>query len=480
MILSAAASGLGAIFFTLIQGTVFNFFLEDLKLRDRLPYFMGLWCIASLGTVIGSWIQQRWGCRRALFMWGIGGSRIVWLVIGVIPLVRPEWLKSESAFVWLSVLTLLFYFVHSLGATAWLTWMADLVPANLQSKYWSLRQVGCSGASVVARLAGGYFLDAHHNWNGYAAIFICAAVIGIVDPLIFFAVHHRRPKMRPITTNIFVDFTSDLRQAPFRRLCGVYLLWSVSNCIMGPTCYYFMRDEVGMGVASFAVVEAIALAGFTAFSFLWGRLSDHHGHRGPLVLCLLLQTFCPIFYFLAGPRDVHHAALAWTIGAIGFCGIQLFMWPMLIQYTSVKGRGREMGTAAFNVLLGFANFAAFMAADRWLYELTGSWIGAPAQSTRVYLIIMGLCMVLRGMAAGLACLLPRAADETTAREVITQVVTTNPLRAGLSFLRYITGQEMWQEVTEDEDGDAPQQAKSSGNGEGGQSSVVSGSPLTRR
>jgi len=70
LILSAAASALGAAFFTVIQGTVFNFFLEDLSLRDRLPFFMGLWCLAaSPGMLVGSWIQGRWGHRRGLFMW---------------------------------------------------------------------------------------------------------------------------------------------------------------------------------------------------------------------------------------------------------------------------------------------------------------------------------------------------------------------------------------------------------------------------
>jgi MFS family permease len=237
----------------------------------------------------------------------------------------------------------------------------------------------------------------------------------------------------------------------FRRLCGVYLLWSISNCLIGPTCYYFMRDQVKMGVVSFAVVEAICLASYTVFSFLWGRYSDHHGHRGPLVLCLLLHALCPIFYFPAGPHDAAYVAVCWTVGAIGFSGINLFMWPLVIRYTKVRGGGREMGMAAFNVVLGFASFLAFMVADRALYDAAGYWVGGPGRGPRACLAIMAACMVLRFAAAALAYLLPQEAAETTPEAVIKQIVTTSPLRAGLSFLMYITGQEVWQELGEPEE-----------------------------
>jgi len=446
LILSAVASSLGSIFFTIIQGTIFNFFLEDLGLRERLPYFMGLWCVASLGMLAGSWIQGRWGCRKGLFLWGIGGSRVIWLIIGLIPLVRPEWLEPGAVLKWLSVLTVVFYFIHSLGQTAWLSWMADLVPVQIQGRYWSLRQVGCSGAAVLARLVSGYYLAAHKNMGGYAVIFICAMLLGIVDALLFLGVAHRRPKLMPNRANVFVEFGRRLKDPPFRRLCNVYLLWSVSNCLIAPTCYYFMRDQVGMGVASIALVEAMSLACFTAFSFLWGRHSDHHGRRGPLVLCLLLQAVCPVFYYFAGPRDVYLVALPFCIGSIGFCGTNLFMIPLVFKYAHSKTAGREVGIAAFNVVLALANFAAFMTADRLLYASTGYWLGVAPNHTRVYLAIMALSMFLRFAAAALACLLPKAAAETEPEDVIKQLIYTNPFRAGLSFLRYITGQEVWQEL----------------------------------
>lgn len=446
LIVSASASALGAIFFTVVQGTVFNFFLEDLSLRDRLPYFMGLWCIGGIGNLAGSWIQQRWGYRRALFFGGVGGSRLLWIIIGLIPILNPDWAKSDTAFWWLSLLTVLFYFIHSLGGPAWLSWMADLVPARLQGKYWSLRQVGCSASGIIARLGFGYMLEPYHkshDMTGYAIIFGCATVFGLIDAAMFLWVEHRRPVLKPSRHNVFTEFAHRLQEKPFRTLCGVYLIWSVSNCIMGPTCFYFMRDRVGMGVEAISIAESISLLSFTMYSVLWGKFSDYHGHRGPLIFCLLVHALSPSFYFLAGRRDEHYVALSMAVGAIGFCGINLFMLPMLIHYTKTKGGGREVGIAAFNVLLGLSNFAAFTVADQWMYNGVGYVLNTAPQSTPVYMAVMVIAMLMRAASAALAFSLPKTEDETAPGVVITQLVTTNPLRAALGFFNYITGQEKW-------------------------------------
>jgi Na+/melibiose symporter-like transporter len=447
LIMSALASTIGAVFFTVIQGTVFNFFLEDLDLRERLPYFMGLWCIGGMGNLVGSWIQQHWPHRKALFFISIGGSRLLWIAIGLIPILNPEWAKSEVAFWWLSALTVLFYFVHSIGGPAWLSWMADLVPTHLQGKFWSLRQVGCSAFGIGARIGFGYLLEPYHkshDMTGYAIIFGCATLFGLGDAVMFHWVEHRQPPLRPQKLNLFKEFGNRLKEKPFRTLCGVYLLWSVSNCIMGPTCFYFMRDHVGMGVEAISIAESISLLAFTMYSVLWGKFSDYHGHRGPLIFCLLVHALSPGFYFLAGRHDEHFVALAMAVGAIGFCGINLFMMPLLIHYTKSKeGGGREVGIAAFNVLLGISNFVAFTVADQWLYHGVGYLFNTPAQSTPVYIALIALGMLTRAWAAGLACSLPKTEDETAAGVVIVQLVTTNPLRAALGFFNYITGQEKW-------------------------------------
>jgi len=444
MRLSVYASMMGATFFTVVQGTVFNFLLEDLNLRNRLPYFTALWCIGAVGNLVGSWIQNRWGYRKSLFLITIGGSRLVWIAIGLLPLMKPEWRHSDIAFWWLSALTLTFYFLHSIGGPAWLSWMADLVPAKDSGTYWSWRQLGWSAASMMGGPIAGYYLELHHHWNGYAIIFCASTVLGLADAIMFIWVAHRPPAVRTAQSHILVEFVNKLRQEPFRRLCGVYILWSISNCFINPTTYFFMRDRVAMGVSSIATVTAISVGALTAFSVFWGKYADRHGYRGPLIVCLIVHAGAPITYFFCNVHDVGLVAVGQAIAGIGSCGICLFMLPMLISYAHNKGGGREMGIATFHVVLGVANFAALLVTDGVLFDSVGYWLGEAPRSTPVYYAIMVLAMLLRLAAAGLVWLLPRSENETPPGLVLTEVATTSPLRATISLVRYVSGKQKWE------------------------------------
>ena len=55
--LSGWGSGIGALFFAAVQGSVFNFFIEDLGLKHKLGFFMGLASLAGLGSLAGSWFK---------------------------------------------------------------------------------------------------------------------------------------------------------------------------------------------------------------------------------------------------------------------------------------------------------------------------------------------------------------------------------------------------------------------------------------
>jgi MFS family permease len=444
LIISACASMFGSMFFTIVQGTVFNFLLEDLSLRDRLPYFTALWCIGELGNLVGSWIQNRWGCRKSLFLVTIGGSRLLWLAIGLIPLIRPEWTDPKAAFWWLSILTVSFYFIHAVGGPAWLSWMADLVPSDLSNKYWSLRQVGCSASAIAAGLGTGFYLESHRNWAGYAAILCFTTVLGVIDACMFIPVLHRRPKIRaPGSRSMLGEFASRMHHEPFRRLCCIYILWTISNCIMNPTCFYFMRDSVQMGISSIAIANAMSMVTLTVFALLWGKYSDHHGHRGPLILCLMLHAFCPVFYYFAGNHDIGLVTVAMVVGAIGFCGVNLYMIPLLIQYSRSEGSSRDVGIAVFKVAVAVANFTALIITDRVLFQSVGHWLHVSSKSTSVYLAIMAIGMFLRACAAALVWLLPKAEKETHPTRVLSEVVSAHPLRAAYSFVKYVTGREGW-------------------------------------
>lgn len=98
LICAALASTVGMIFFGIVQGTVLNFFLEDLSLKDRIPWFFGLQWLFGAGSIVGSWLQENYGRRRLIFYLGCGLSRLIWLLVDLMPLLWPEKIKSGELF----------------------------------------------------------------------------------------------------------------------------------------------------------------------------------------------------------------------------------------------------------------------------------------------------------------------------------------------------------------------------------------------
>ncbi len=444
LIISAIGSTVGMIMFGLVQGTVINFFLEDLSLKDRIPWFTGLLYLAGIGSVVGSWIQERWGHRRALMIYCCGLSRLTWLVMGLLPLLWPEKIKTGGLFGYISAGVIVFYFVHSIGANAWLTWMSDLVPPEYQSKFWSLRQVATQVSGAAARLGVGYYLREHdREMNAYALIFALATVAGLLDVSSYFFVAHREPKLHPSRRSILAESLKRLKDSPFRKLCGIYLTWLAANCLMGTTVFYFLTEHVGMDVYQLSQCMTISFAGFAISSLFWGRFASQEGHRRAVIACLILQNSCTILYWLCGNGSYMLATVASTLEQIGLGGVTLFMFPMLIDYTKGKGGGRAVGMAAFTGLLSIVGFGACLIGDRHIYNwLAHGFNSAHAttsytpQSVGVYLAVMVIAFALRFAAIIFAFLLPPCERQLAAGSatLILRRMSEGPLRAMQNIL----------------------------------------------
>ncbi|MEI6235368.1 MAG: MFS transporter [Planctomycetota bacterium] len=447
MFFTIMGSTIGMVMFGVVQGTVINFFLEDLSLKDRIPWFTGLLWLSGVGSVVGSWIQERWGHRRALMIVCCGSARLTWLFMGLLPFIWPEKVPNGGLFVWMSVCTVFFYFIHSIGANAWLAWMSDLVPPEHQSRFWSLRQVGTFTSNSAARLGFGWYLEQHRDMRGYAIIFGIASIAGLIDVASYFWVEHREPVRVKARESVLSESLKRLKGSSFQKLCGVYLFWLASNCIMAPTVYYFLRDHVQMGPYSISLCMTISiLIGFAILSPFWGRFSNYEGHRRAVIASLILQNVCTVFYWNCGHGTTTLATVASTFEQAGIGGMTLFMFPMLIDYTKGKGAGRAVGMAVFTTLLSFVGFGASIVADRRIYAWVAALLNSATHETSyvstsvpVYLGIMLIAFALRGVALFLAWTLPPCEKQIAAGpggSMILRRMAEGPMRSAGNILAY--------------------------------------------
>ncbi|HLX62496.1 MAG TPA: MFS transporter [Planctomycetota bacterium] len=448
MLITGLGSTVGMVMFTAVQQTPFNFFMEDMGLKERIPWFFGLQWLAGIGSILGSWIQERWGHRRLLMFTCCGITRLTWLLVGLLPIIFPQSKIGGGLFGWFSFLIFFFYFVHSVGANAWLTWMSDLVPPRYQTRFWSWRQVFTTGSSAAARIGFGAFLEHQRNNTAYAIIFGIAALTGVIDVACYAFVEHRSPALVTARRSILKESLKRLKDLPFRRLCGVYLLWNAANLIMAPTIYYFMREYVQMGPWDISLCMTISMVAYALSSLYWGNFGNREGHRRAVIACLIIQNVCTFFYIFCKPGSTTLTTTASTLEQIGYGGVNLFMFPLLIDYTKGKGGGRAVGMAAFTGLLSIVSFAACVLADQHIFRWTAGAFNAASgaanyrhDSVAVYFGVMWICFALRAAALALAVLLPacerqRAAGPGT---LILRRMSEGPLRAAQAMFTSVTG-----------------------------------------
>lgn len=432
------ADTLSMVFFAAIQGAVFNFYLEDFGLKHRLGWFMGLSSLGGIGALFGAWLQGRTGKRWALFYWGALVSRLMWLGIGAMPFLFPDLSGSElgrSLFIPLSIALFLYFFIAAMSGNAWMSWMADLLPSNEQARWWGLRQVGVMGGAALARMGFGWYLEDHRGWDGYLTIYVLAVFVGLfTSNVIYLFVAH--PEPRRTQFSLPKGLVMCFRDSAFRRFMPVFLVWYGGIALVGPAMYRFMRETVNMGVTAIAFGETLILLVHTAFGFLWGYFADRHGRRGTLVLCLALSGFGSLLLLPATSGATVWVYLSFTINSIGASAVLILMWPMLFAATETLRENRTTAMAIFTLLLSLGNALAFNLVEPVLFPLGGVMFGENTAATYIAVILLGAA--LRTIASILAWRLPAPDSEVPPGIVIKMFTQTNPLRATIHLMRYVS------------------------------------------
>jgi len=135
---------------------------QDIGLLAALPMF------ANLIQLLGSYIIEKTGKKKALCVVAATASRLLWLFVILLPL------KIFDAFadfrVWILVAVIGFSsLLGSLSGIGWSAWMGELVPADIRGSYFGKRNMISSAAGLVAVLAAGKFVSVLNFQTGISS-----------------------------------------------------------------------------------------------------------------------------------------------------------------------------------------------------------------------------------------------------------------------------------------------------------------------
>lgn len=420
----------GIIWMTIVAGSRTTIFGRMLGFNDfHFGLMAALPFIATFAQLPAAIIIERTGLRKYLFIYSATLGRALWLPIALIPLVLP--IPSASAIWTMLVLLTVSNFLMQLSAPAWWSWMGDLIPRRIRGRYFARRQRLCDAVRLPMVFLIAWWLDALTRGDlpgsgqpllasdqpellvGIIACFILAAVLGVVDILLFLRLREVVPTTpdKPRQPAIRIDVPRPTRPSLASNVAfaGRYVASAVREVLIGPmsetgfrryVMYAAMMTAAATVSGQFIWRNALENLGFDQvatdvvyliigpimgiiMSKLTGTLIDRWGRRpvlfgGTALTCLSMlpimfvsaETPVPGFVISAGnavgslvgrgewltpamPIGAWLGVVASVcIGAVGWTAVGLAQHGILLGFSETEGRSKFLAASQVLVSLG--------------------------------------------------------------------------------------------------------------------------------
>lgn len=433
LVLATVGTSLGAFFFGLAGGNIFNRFLESIGYKEQLYLFLGVAGLSGVFQVLGSWVLQRTGRRRTFFFAFTLPSRLLWILVAWLPAVLAQ---KRLLLGTLLALAFAYWVASGLAGNAWFSWMRDLVPREIRGRYFGYRATVVTLVGALWGLAAGYLLERLGlSGRAFRIVYVVGVVFGILDILTYLLVYHPPLRPRPPELATFAGMWRAVMRKDFKVFTAVSSLWFFSTAIVALSIYYLQR-AIGMEIYQIQVAAFVGTVVWLVFSPLWGQFLDRYGSKATYMVSLITHALSPILYALAARHGITFVYLGFVVGSIGASGMSLADTNLLFE--TANREDQPMAFAAHSMTIGLVSAAAYFFTGRLMYPLFQKHTPAWADEGTFYLLgAFSVALILRWIAVALSTALPEAEGRPSAWVVVRMFYSTNPLLAVYSLTRFL-------------------------------------------
>ena len=385
----------GSVWYTTTTGSALTVFAKGLGASNfQFGVLTALPFIASLMSVPGSVLIECTGKRKRLFLWGFSIQRSLWVVIAL----APVWLLTRygaaaagatSLNVFLALM-LLMYAAGAMGGPAWLSWMADTVPARLNGKYFSRRRQWGILSAVPAALIVGKLLD---DWSAggnlllmrsCAALFVLCALFGLADIHLFQYVPSA-PRQPRTGAQLLGSLREPLRNAAFLRYSGFVGALTFAVNFLGQFATLFLLEQVGSSNLAVQLILVISpmLAQLLVLG-VWGRAADRMGKKPLLVVASIGLVPVGIGWCFVTPHLIWLAYILSALGAALWTGVEVANLNLVLETSGSGENGGGSSYAAVNsVIINLAGGLGGLAAGV-IAQTLSNWHWQPASGFKTF------------------------------------------------------------------------------------------------
>lgn len=348
------AGALGSSFFQLILGTIFVGFALALGASNlQIGFLTATMPLGGAAQLLaGSFIQRR-GRRRELFTLSYLASRSLWALVIVLPFLPEPWYQHRIGL--LFALLVVSYILHAFGTNAWMSWMADIIPAGIRGRFLGTRQAITTGTASASGLIAALFIDwwkagitpgSPAFFAGFAILFAIATLFGLTDILLFHFVPH--PQVRRVEQRVGLGsmLATPLADRNFRRFILTFCWWSIATGIAIPFFSVYLLRNLGLQYTTITIFEVASGAVYIVMSYFWGRVVHLAGPKAILIAAFLLAGVAPCFYLFTSKTVVWPVLGAYVVGSMGWSAVFILMMNLSIALSPQQHRPQYLAVYA--------------------------------------------------------------------------------------------------------------------------------------
>lgn len=267
---------------------------------------------AGLVQILGIYVVEKVRNRRAIVVWSILVSRLLFIPLILLPFFFPHDLGLIILFSVVFISTVF----GSLAGCAWNSWMRDLIPPNMLGNFFSRRLAIATLFGMLMSYVGATIVDVfHEEFPGndaapYAILFAIAMIAGLIG--VFFL------SRTPETTmpepegkiHIFSLLTEPFKDENFRSMLIFLGSWNFAVSLALPFFTVYMLTRLHFNLTFIITLSLITQLLNILFFQIWGKFADRFSNKavfnicGPLFIFAILGwtfTTLPNPYFLTLP-----------------------------------------------------------------------------------------------------------------------------------------------------------------------------------
>jgi MFS family permease len=374
----------------------------DIGLLAAIPF------LSQVAQVVSAYMVDRTGQRKRIAVVASAVARQMWW------LVLPALLLPESWRLEMVLLVVVFSNLAIMIATpAWLSWMADLIPAKIRGRYFGFRSAVIAFVTVAATIVGGIVLDQFKLVGlepvGFAIIIVAGCLFALAAVLLLNKLPDK-PAQTIKTEVKWNHFLEPLSVKPFRYLLAVYFVW---NFAIGISAAFFAAHMLTNLKMSFTLIafysSGAALVG-VALNRPWGKLIDRFGCKPVTVFCSFGIALIPLIWWIPRPgylwilafESIYSGAL-WTGFNLGAFNVPMARSPQ---------RGRTIYLAMFAMVTGLGFFLASLLGGALAHNWSDFHWQIGPQTVVNYHLLFAISSGLRLLAALLLASLPEPTEKS--------------------------------------------------------------------